>query len=135
MKAYEEFLGEYGTWVAGVAGVLVCALLLLLIPGRTPEEKAAIVAQDAIDAEWYTECSQLSIGTSVTTDTKKVGGLHFCLTSELIEEYPLYDFAAWDRGCKALGGVRKFQGNESYSCYQEEIVKDLGPLENFGGTP
>lgn len=134
MKAYEQFLRDAGTPIGTFGAIILAGWIVVRVFtfmfSSTPEEKMVAALQD----DWTARCEQISIGTSIATTTKKIGGQHFCAASVLIEDYPLYDFAAWERGCKALGGVRKFQGNESYSCYREEIVEDLGSQENWEGT-
>lgn len=134
MKAYEEFLGEYGVWAAGVAGILVVALLLLLLPGRTPEQKAAAAAQSNLETEWNSQCEQIAIGQSFVMERQNIGGQLFCLQVTLIEDYPIFDRNAWQAGCRALGGSDHVNDG-ARKCYMKEVIEELGAREDFGGTP
>ena len=134
MKAYEEFLGEHGKWAAGVVGVLVMALLIALIPGRTPEEKAAAVAQNVLETEWLSQCEQISIGQSFYMERHNIGGQLFCFQVTLIEDYPIFDRNGWEAGCRALGGSSDVNDG-ARKCYMKEVVEELGAREDFGGTP
>lgn len=134
MKAYESFLRDAGTPIGLIGALMLGGWILFrsftFMFSSTPEEKRA----DAFQDDWTARCEQLSVGKAFQTDTEKFGDLHFCVTVTSVE-YPSYDYSAWFRGCEDLGGYAKSISRNSYACYRQVVVEELGSRENWEGTP